>query len=46
MGDSAHTTHHTNPGGKSATTIFFPEMRFFLKTKSASMIATEIKVSG
>jgi hypothetical protein len=25
MGDSAHTTHHTNLGKASAPTLFFPE---------------------
>jgi hypothetical protein len=37
MGDSAHTTHHTNPGEKSAPPPFFPKMRTFFQ-KSGSMV--------
>jgi hypothetical protein len=44
MGDSAHTTHHTNPGEKSAPP-FFSRMRTFFK-KSASMVPREIRLDG
>ena len=36
MGDSAHTTHHTNPGKKSAPPLFLEDENFF--QKSASMV--------
>ena len=29
MGDSAHTTHHTNPGKKSAPPLFLGDENFF-----------------
>ena len=32
MGDSAHTTHHTNPGKKSAPPFFFVDENFFQKS--------------
>jgi hypothetical protein len=42
MGDSAHTTHHTNPGGKSAPPLFLEDENIF--QKSARMIAPEIAI--
>jgi hypothetical protein len=36
MGDSAHTTHHTNLGKKSAPPLFLIDENFF--QKSASMV--------
>ncbi len=36
MGDSAHTTHHTNPGKKSAPPLFLEDENFF--QKSATMV--------
>jgi hypothetical protein len=32
MGDSAHTTHHTNPGKKSAPPIFLNDENIFQKS--------------
>ena len=32
MGDSAHTTHHTNPGKKSAPPLFPEDENFFQKS--------------
>ena len=37
MGDSAHTTHHTNPEKKSAPPLFLEDENFF--QKSASVVA-------
>ena len=42
MGDSAHTTHHTNPGKKSAPPLFLEDENIF--QKSASVVAPEIAV--
>jgi hypothetical protein len=36
MGDSAHTTHHTNPGKKSAPFHFLEDENFF--QKSATLV--------
>jgi hypothetical protein len=36
MGDSAHTTHHTNPGKKSAHPLFLEDENFF--QKSATLV--------
>ena len=36
MGDSAHTTHHTNPGKKSAPPLFLVDENFF--QKSATLV--------
>jgi hypothetical protein len=36
MGDSADTTHHTNPGGKISTPLFLEDENIF--QKSASMV--------
>ena len=41
MGDSAHTTHHTNPGKKSAPPLFLKDENFF--QKSASMVVILLK---
>ena len=32
MGDSAHTTHHTDPGGKPAPPLFLEDENFFQKS--------------
>jgi hypothetical protein len=32
MGDSAHTTHHTNPGKKSAPPLFLKDENIFQKS--------------
>ena len=37
MGDSAHTTHHTNPGNKSAPPLFLDDEDIF--QKSARVVA-------
>jgi hypothetical protein len=37
MGDSAHTTHHTNPGKKSAPRLFLEDENIF--QKSAPLVA-------
>jgi hypothetical protein len=37
MGDSAHTTHHTNPEKKSAPPLFLDDENFF--QKSARVVA-------
>ena len=34
MGDSAHTTHHTNPEKKSAPPLFLEDENFFQKSAS------------
>jgi hypothetical protein len=34
MGDSAHTTHHTNPGKKSAPSLFLVDENFLQKSAS------------
>jgi hypothetical protein len=39
MGDSAHTTHHTNPGKQSAPPLFFEDENSF--QKSATMVPWE-----
>jgi hypothetical protein len=36
MGDSAHTTHYTNPGKQSAPRLFLEDENFF--QKSATMV--------
>ena len=41
MGDSAHTTHHTNPEKKSATPLFLEDENLF--QKSASMVPCGIE---
>jgi hypothetical protein len=33
MGDSAYTTHHTNPGKKSAPPLFLEDENIFQKEK-------------
>jgi hypothetical protein len=43
MGDSAHTTHHTNPGEKSAPPLFLEDENIF--QKSASMVQWGIESS-
>jgi hypothetical protein len=42
MGDSAHTTHHTNPGKKSAPPLFLEDENIF--QKSASVVVGGIAV--
>ena len=42
MGDSAHKTHHTNPGKKSAPPLFLEDENFF--QKSASMVEHGIAI--
>jgi hypothetical protein len=37
IGDSAHTTHHTNPGKKSAPPLFLKDENIF--QKSAPLVA-------
>ena len=41
MGDSTHTTHHTNPGKKSAPPLFLEDENIF--QKSASMVPCGIQ---
>ena len=41
MGDSAHTTHHTNPRKKSAPALFLEDENIF--QKSASVVRWEIQ---
>ena len=42
MGDSAHTTHHTNPGKKSAPPLFLEDENIF--QKSASVVLSGIAI--
>jgi hypothetical protein len=42
MGDSAHTTHHTNPGKKSAPHLVLKDENIF--QKSASMVRCGIPI--
>jgi hypothetical protein len=42
MGDSAHTTHHPDPGKKSAPPLFLEDENIF--QKSASMVASGIAI--
>jgi hypothetical protein len=43
MGDSAHTTHHTNPGKKSAPSLFPGDENIFLKSATMVLIGIEIE---
>jgi hypothetical protein len=43
MGDSAHTTHHTNPGKQSAPPLFFEDENSF--QKSATMVPWGVQSS-
>jgi hypothetical protein len=45
MGDSAHTTHHTNPGEKSAPPLFLEVENIFQKSASVVLggIAVELE---
>jgi hypothetical protein len=40
MGDSAHTTHHTNPEKKSAPPLFLEDENIF--QKSATLVLSRI----
>jgi hypothetical protein len=40
MGDSAHTTHHTNPGKKSAPPLFLEDENIFQKEETLININT------
>ena len=42
MGDSAHTTHHTDPGGKPAPPLFLEDENFF--QKSATLVERGIEI--
>jgi hypothetical protein len=42
MGDSAHTTHHTNPGKKSAPPLFLEDENIFQKIGSVGCTSTAI----
>jgi hypothetical protein len=42
MGDSAHTTHHTNPEKKSAPPLFLEDENIF--QNSASVVVCGIEV--
>ena len=42
MGDSAHTTHHTNPGKKSAPPLFLEDENIF--QNPASVVAPGIAI--
>jgi hypothetical protein len=42
MGDSNHTTHHTNPGKNSATLLFLEDENIF--QKFASMVPLGIVI--
>jgi hypothetical protein len=42
MGDSAHTTHHTNPGNKSVPSLFLEDENIF--QKSATLVPRGIGV--
>jgi hypothetical protein len=44
MGDSAHTTHHINPGKKSALPLFLEDENVFLN--SASMVLWGVVFPG
>jgi hypothetical protein len=44
MGDSAHTTHHTNPGKKSAPPLFLEDENFFQKSGSMVEILLQFRV--
>jgi hypothetical protein len=41
MGDSAQTTHHTNPGKKSAPPLFLEDENIFQKSASVVLSRTE-----
>jgi hypothetical protein len=43
MGDSAHTTHHTNPGKKSAPPLFLEDENFFQKSGSVVEILLQFR---
>ena len=44
MGDSAHTTHHTNPGKKSAPSLFLEDENIFQKMTSVVLLVSGIAV--
>jgi hypothetical protein len=44
MGDSAHTTHHTNLGKKSAPFLFLEDENFFQKSGSMVLILLQFRV--
>ena len=44
MGDSAHTTHHTNPGKKSAPPLFLKDENFFQKSARVVEILLQFRV--
>jgi hypothetical protein len=44
MGDSAHTTYHTNPGKKSAPPLFLEDENFFQKSGSMVEIQLQFRV--
>jgi hypothetical protein len=46
MGDSAHTTHHTNPGKKSAPPLFLEYENFFKKYRSMVVILLQFRLQS
>ena len=44
MGDSAHTTHHTNPGKKSAPPLFLEDENFFQKSARVVLVGIVVEL--
>jgi len=44
MGDSAHTTHHTDPGGKPAPPLFLEDENFFQKSATLVLILLKFRI--
>jgi hypothetical protein len=44
MGDSAHTTHHTNPGEKSAPPLFLEDENIFQKSARVVLCGIAIEL--
>ena len=44
MGDSAHTTHHTNPGKKSAPPLFLEDENIFQKSATLVVILLQFRL--
>jgi hypothetical protein len=44
MGDSAHTTHHTPPGKKSAPLLFLEDENIFQKSATLVEIQLQFRV--
>jgi hypothetical protein len=46
MGDSAHTTHHTDPETKSAPPPFLEDENIFQKSASVGVGGVAVELSG